>query len=166
MKKKFNLGKIDFHNTGRKINAVEIEIGLKESSGIDYETLKELQKTLVFSASASVWNNKHTDIVVGGQCLDTLAEYPEIAQNPIFRKIYPIWQRYHLNNFNAGTKKQTEEVEKYLKDGKKYDYTGVCEYLKSINLYEDNGYKYGHGWLIEQIPAETTKEIESLFQES
>lgn len=44
-----------------------------------------------------------------------------------------------------------------------YDYTKVCEALKAVNLYEDNGYKYGHSWLVEPIPEEVITEIISIF---
>lgn len=86
MKKTFNFGKIDFENSGKKRNLVTVEIEYREENG-----------KKVFSASADVWNNTHTDIICGGQCLDRIAPY---INDPIFTEILRLWKLYHLNDMH------------------------------------------------------------------
>lgn len=118
----------------------------------------------VFTASAKVWNRRHTDCIYSGQCLDEIAEI--FMHNPVFKKIYEWWKLYHLNDMHAGTPEQERAVEEYKKTHE-YDYTEVCEYLKTIGLYEVdlNGkpYRYGHAWLAEEIPESVLKEMRKLL---
>lgn len=156
MKKTFDFGKIDFYGCGRKINLVTIEVSLKE---------KEAGK-IVFTASGDIWNSKKTDVLCGGQCLDEISRF---IKSETFKKIYHFWKLYHLNDMHAGTPEQEQAIEEALKNGalESNDYSKVCDYLKSINLYEvmheGKVYKYGHSWLYEEIPAEDLKEIKDLL---
>ena len=146
--KTFQFGKIGLYGK-RKINLVEVEICLEETD------------KPVFTASATVWNRSKTDCILAGQCLDTLVPY--LKDNELFMKIHRFWKLFHLNNMKAGTPKQEAAVEEYLKDHK-YDYKEVCDYLESINLLEDNGYKYGTSWLYEPIPENDLEEIRELLK--
>lgn len=149
----YHFGKIDYNGTGRKINAVDIEIKLDE---------KEPGKP-VFTACGNIWNHIHTDIYCGGQCLDTIAKY---VHTPQFKKIYRFWKLYHLNNMNAGTPEQEQAIAAWETQGNKYSYDAACDYLKSIGLYEVeyNGkpYKYGHSWIYRAIPENDLNEIKKL----
>ncbi len=87
MKRTFNFGKIDFEGSGSNKNLVTVEI--------EYKTDGDKK---VFSASAKVWNSRHTDIIMGGQCLDTIAPY--MNNNPDFFEILRLWNLYHLNNMH------------------------------------------------------------------
>lgn len=138
----------------RKINAVEVELRLYE---------KEPGKP-VFSACANAWNNLHSGIV-GGQCLDTLAELsPELRRNPLYREIIGLWRRNHLNDMHAGTERQEHEIQCWLAStGKKWNYDEVCQHLKEVGLYEDDGYKYGTGWLYREINPSDLKRIRELM---
>jgi len=161
MKRIFNFGKIAAYGN-RKINLVTVEVELSEKDGHK-----------VFTASGDVWNSKHTDIIRGGQCLDYIAE-TSIGHNPTFRKIYDYWKKYHLNDMHAGTREQKNALNEAVEAGKfpsrsaSY-YTEHCEYLKSIGLYEvevdGKPYKYGHGWLLWEIPSEDIAAIEALIKE-
>ena len=147
MKKIFEFGKIDFYGTGRKTNAVTIEVELSEGN--------------VFSACGYIWNIRRTDCVCGGQCLDEI--YPFKKNNPTFKAIYEMWKKHHLNDMHAGTEKQEEALEKAGYTGWANDYEECCKYLKSIGLYEDNGYKFGTGWLKREISEEDLKIIRGLL---
>ena len=87
MKRKFNFGKIDFEGRGSANNLVTVEMEYKQDGD---------KKR--FSCSASVWNSRHTDIVAGGQCLDTIAPY--MNNNPVFSEILRLWELYHLNDMH------------------------------------------------------------------
>ena len=97
-----------------------------------------------------------------GQCLDHIN-----PKNEHQKKLVDLWHRYHLNDMKAGTKGQEKAINDWLKFTKSsYDYTKVCEYLKSINMYQvvHNGkqYKYGHGWLTEILPSNIEEETKAV----
>ena len=159
MEKRFNFGKIAFYG-GRKINAVDVDVSYKEKNG---------HKT--FSASGRVWNMPHTDIHVGGQCLDELAEF---VTDEKFKKIYRLWKLYHLNDMHPCTREQENALDEAVKEGKlenRYasNYDACCDYLKSIGLYEveheGKPYRYGSGWIVWDIPEDDIKIIEELMNE-
>lgn len=77
--------------------------------------------------------------------------------------IINIWDQWHLNDLKAGTVNQQAFIDEWKKNNR-YDLTAVCEALKEIGLYEDNGYKYGHGWLVDPLPEEVIREITSIFE--
>ena len=153
MKKIISFGKIDYYGNGRKMNPVDVEINLKET-----------ERGFVFTASGHVWNHIKTDCYTCGQCLDTIAEY---VHDDLFEEIYRIWKLYHLNDMHAGTIEQEKAIDEWKAQGNRYDYAAVCDYLKSIGLYEVeyNGepYKYGHAWLYWEIPADDLAKIKALF---
>lgn len=179
MKKTFNFGKIDYMERGRKDCAVEVTIELCECGGEEVvkngkPTGEHCNKYIEFSASGNIWNHMHTDIYCGGQCLDEIAKY---VKTPTFRQIYDFWKKYHLNGLNAGTREQEEAIKEWENAGNRYDYAAVCEMLKERGLYEvpltnqnlvgtrkADGlpYRYGSGWVIEEIPANDLQKIAEL----
>lgn len=146
MKKVFEFGKIDLNNIGKKVNLVTIEIKL----------INKENKGFCFSASGNVWNARHTDIEMGGQCLDEIKKL--IPHNDTFNFIFDMWNKYHLNDMNAGTIKQAEALKNF-----KGDYTQQCKYLKSLDLLVDDGYRYGSAWLFREIPEQDLKKIIELL---
>ena len=150
--KSFVFGKIDFNGIGRRINAVEIQVGLREYSDGSYS----------FTASVNVWNHIHTDIVAGGQMLDAVELSKLEAKSKLFATIKELWRKYHLNDMHAGTPEQEEALEKAnLLSGN--DFNEACEYLKNIGLYEveyeGKPYRYGSGWLHFPIPKNDLEKI-------
>ena len=148
MKKTFNFGKIDYYGRGRKINLVEVKVELSDKG--------------VFTASATVWNSKKTDCVCAGQCLDEIAKH---IKSDKFKKIYRLWKQYHLNDMHAGTEKQETALIEAGLTSFASDYRKCCNYLESIDLLVDDGYKFGTGWLKRDIPVEDIAEIERLLTE-
>lgn len=121
----------------------------------------KLTQENVFTASASLgWYGKWFGMA--GQCLEELNQYIEDKQ---FKEIYRLWKLYHLNDMHPGTPKQ----EKALRDGGythwANNYYQCCDYLESIGLLVDNGYKFGTGWLKEEIPNEDLQIIKALLNE-
>jgi hypothetical protein len=140
--------------SGRGFKTLEVDIRLETQLCKDWETLEE-KRMYVFGAYAHaprMW----------GQCLDYIHDnaeqyiVPDEMKN-LYNRIYHIWKEYHLNDLQSGTKKQTEHLTKELHRADHY--TEACEYLKGINLFEDRGYQYGHGWLCKEIPEEIVAEI-------
>lgn len=161
--KTINLGKVDYDGRGRKINAVDIKVELRnKEKAKNWETLKEVQNVPELSMTGNIWNGRHSDIISGGQNLEEIGKL--FSGNKDLKRLIEIWREYHSNDLKAGTKKQSEAIEKWEAEGNKYDYDKAIEHLKSIGLYEDNGYKYGHGWLYQPIPESVIKEVQSLSE--
>ena len=154
MKKTFDFGKIDWYGRGRKINAVTVDVELRDS-----------EKGPEFSACAGVWNTRRTDIVAGGQILDELGKYKYLGGNELFRKIRRLWKAYHLNGGHAGTPAQ----EKYLAEHRTWrgDYKMDCECLNKARLLtvklDGKLYTYGNAWLYWPIPEQDLAEIKELL---
>ena len=94
MKKVFHFGKIDYYGRVRRINAVDVEVELKEKPD-----------GLAFSACGEIWNGNHSDVVSAGQNLDEIAKY---IHNNRFSSIYAMWQKYHLNDMRPECEHQRE----------------------------------------------------------
>lgn len=92
-----------------------------------------------------------------GQCLEEMKELA-VEKRSNFDEIIEVWEKYHLNDMRAGTPKQREAVEEYLKENT-YDYNAICDFLKERGIYEDNGYRYGSSWLFEKIPEPVLDKI-------
>lgn len=167
MKKIIDFGKIDFNGCGRKINRVRLSVELRTNNGIES-----------LSVCGEVWNSRNTDCVTCGQCLDSIL--PFFKGNTQFETIYDLWKKYHLNDLNAGTHKQTEALKKQFGNLSADNYEKHCEYLKSIGLYEDKlakgetlsykgkntlkKYAYGTGWICYEIPEDDLKKIKNILE--
>ena len=99
----------------------------------------------------------------------TIAKY---VKNPLFRELHSLWKNYHLNGMHVGTPEQERAIDEWKTKGNKYEYNAVCEHLKSINLYEVNysglsvgkrynneKYRYGSGWIIQELPENVKNRI-------
>ena len=182
MEKTFNFGKIDYMGRGRKDCAVDVTICLEERGGekvLDKDgnfTGNYCNKYVEFTASGNIWNHCHSSIYSGGQNLDEIAKY---VKTPLFKKIYTFWKKYHLNGLHAGTPEQEKAISVWKSNGNEYDYKKACEMLKNCGLYEvpltadligtrkadGKPYRYGHGWVIDNIPEKDLEEIKNLFAE-
>lgn len=152
----FNFGKIDFYGTGRKINAVEVEVNLKEYADSTYS----------FTVSGYIYNARRTDIIMGGQCLDDEAFVKLAAENKLLKELIRLWEAYHLNDLHAGTPEQEKALNE-VNLRRASDYDKACDYLKSIGLYEveykGKPYRYGSGWINYLIPQDDLEKIYQLF---
>lgn len=168
MERKIDIQKVDGYGNGRKSCMVDVKLALDNDN---------------FSACANVWNPRYSDVIYCGQCFDDLLiDFPELNQNEIFMEVYDLWKNYHLNDMHAGTPEQEKAIEEWKAQGHKYDYKEVCDYLKSINLYEvpvstidlkanpkyadskEETYKYGHDWLKVEIPEIDLERIKYLIE--
>lgn len=95
MKKTFNFGKIDYTGRGRKSYPVTVTVELKNTD-----------KGEELSICGDIWNTRKTDIVCGGQCLDTIARY---VKTPLFKELYRFWQLYHLNGMHPECEHQAAQ---------------------------------------------------------
>ena len=187
MKKTFNFGKIKYTNEKRAINLVTVDVELRHCGGETTFTIdrKTGEKTITgktpeyveLSICGNIWNSRHSDIVCGGQCLGTIAKYKEqLEDKEVFETLYNLWKKYHLNGMHAGTPEQEIAIDNWKSQGNRYEYTSACEMLKACGLYEVNytglsvskrynnePYKYGHDWLIQELPGDVLLKIEHLL---
>jgi hypothetical protein len=124
-----------------------------------------------FSMCAEVWLPSKRDILMGGQCVeDVAAMFPE---NEKAQRMAAIWKRWHLNYMRAGSPAQHEWLRENPIDPAEYAYPKshydvVSAKLEAAGLNPDPGYiyngkpyKYGHAWLMEEIPPRVANEIRS-----
>ena len=187
MKKTFNFGKIKYTNQKKAVNLVTVDVELRRRGGETTFTIdrKTGEKTITgktpeyveLSICGEIWNARHTDCVCGGQCLDEIAKYRlQLSDPELFDVIHNLWKNYHLNGMHAGTPEQEQAIEEWEANGNRYEYTAVCEMLKRRGLYEVNytglsvgrrynnePYKYGHGWLVQELPGDVLLRIEHLL---
>lgn len=187
MKKTFNFGKIKY-SSSKRVNLVTVSVELRRKGGeptftIDPKTRERIYtgnttpEYVELSICGDIWNARHTDILCSGQCLDTIAEYRDQLSDPeLFDQLFDLWQRYHLNGMHAGTPEQEKDIDDWKAAGNRYEYTAVCDMLKSCGLYEVNytglsvgrrynnePYKYGHGWLVQELPGEVLLKVEHML---
>ncbi len=162
-KKTINLGKIDANGRGRKSNAVDIEVEIKNrENATDWATQKKLHNVPELIISGAIWNERHTDWQSGGQNSEEISKL--FPNNAKVQRLVEIWEQYHLNDMRAGSKKQTEALE-----GLKYEgndlYDAEKKHLKSKKLLVDNGYEYSSAWLYQPLPQSIIDEVKQLAEE-
>jgi hypothetical protein len=175
------------NNTQNKTGKTTIELGRVKGENYGYKRslavtvdieLKDSEKGLVLSICGYIWNTKRTNIICGGQCNDELKHLLFRQQfttfKPTFkdaRRLFQIWERWHLNDMRAGCEHQRKAKwdEKLLDDTKPATQNNMATWT----YRKDNpkgllaepcpecGYKYGTAWLFETIPADV---IEFLTQ--
>ncbi len=96
------------------------------------------------------------NLISAGQCR-------EEAKDLIPSKLVDIWERWHLNDMRAGTLAQEQALREVKDSFSRLNwYDQACDFLKSVNLLDDNGYRYGSAWLTEELPQDVINYIESL----
>ncbi len=145
---------VGIKNTGKKMYIeLEIKEEHKEKKTIALETVTDY-KTLSMCGTGGQNREETADINSYKQLF--VSEYD-------LNTITEVWQKWHLNDMKAGTKKQQAFIDEWKKSNK-YEYTAICEALKQAGLYEDNGYKYGHSWLVDPLPENVITDIISIFE--
>lgn len=157
-KKTLDFGKVDADMTGEKVNEVTVTIELRGTpimGRVDLTGFGKLPDDLTLSITGDVWNTRHTDIIMGGQCYDELLE---LVPSPLMHEVVGVWKRWHLNGMNAGDAVQ----EQWLREnGHGKDYTETCEKLEQAGLLVHDGYKYGSEWKYEALPREIVNKVMS-----
>lgn len=149
MRKKVVLGKVAYEGS-EKTNEVDIEYSLINGR---------------FSASGNIWQSNKKDIISGGQNLEEiLLLFPG---NELVERIVNVWRKWHLNDMQAGSPKQTAFLEALNLPNHNH-YELAKEKLQEAGLDPDNSfavdgkpYSYGSAWLAIEIPVDVVSEIES-----
>lgn len=166
LKDSLYLGKCDGYGNGRNTNKAYISWEYDPNKG-------------TFTMSAEVWNQRETDIIRGGQCVDEVAKM--FPGNRQAKRMVEVWKEWHLNDMQAGSPAQTAYLEEHAGEWEAYKqsdaykadgdrspshYTWAKKVLTEAGLnpdpnYEHNGkpYNYGSAWLKKEMPAEVVQEI-------
>lgn len=178
-----DFGKIAFNYSGRKRNAADVEIELRQCGGeptYDRNGTPSGHMTPKYTELAivgQVWNSTHTDIVMGGQCLDSMKPY---IHSDLFNEVYELWAKYHLNGMHPGTPEQEAAIKaREERIGRQLTYDEKCELLKEAHLYEveytgpavgrmydHEPYVYGHAWLIQDLPGDVIRRVIEIVKEN
>ena len=136
----------------QKVN-IEIETRQMKSSALnsnkevlDWETLEPVDNPVELSIHGTLGKSC-------GQIVDSFIPTDTQA------RLVEFWKQYHLNGAKSGTRRQMEAIENHHFVHIMYDYKEAVEYLESIGLYEDRGYKYGTGWLYRAFPQDELETI-------
>lgn len=85
------------------------------------------------------------------------------------KKFQTVWNRWHLNDLNAGTPKQEAFLRGLEDRNGGIGYEKAVEALKEAGIYEDadfihegRPYRYGSSWLKEEVPADVLEWLQSL----
>ena len=168
MKRRIRIGRIPYVDFGSRAKTpqycqVEVEIELHPVPSGDRLTIQ-----------GEVWKPNRSDIVVGGQCLDTIRQY--FGKNPNVARLLEIWERWHLNDMRAGSPAQEDALRPVKHTFDRADwYREACNYLESIGLLVDEsyrvpcvtedghkglrGYRYGTAWVYEPLPQAIIDEV-------
>jgi hypothetical protein len=98
-----------------------------------------------------------------------IVEYAEGWNGATVRKFRDIWDRWHLNQMNAGSPEQMKHLRKLKAEGVEFKYgegfdshyTWACDQLDKVNLNPDGG-KYGSKWWSEEAPQDVLEWLQAL----
>lgn len=153
---RYVLGMVDYNGNGRDNCEAALTWSLEDGR---------------FSMSGEIWNPRKTDILAGGQCVDTVVGYfPNDAKA---QRMLAIWREWHLNDMVAGSPAQREWLKANPIDPAEHAYPKshyevACAKLEAEGLnpdpsYTHNGkpYRYGSAWLSRELPPEVIAEVHS-----
>lgn len=142
-------GKCDYNGSGRRNCLAEITWSLHDGR---------------FSMQAGIWNPRRTDYYCCGQAIETVAGY--FPADSKLQRMAEIWRRWHLNDMRAGSPAQEDWLRSNPVPPSEYAYPKSYYEVVSAKLAEAglnpdaDGYRYGHAWKREEIPADVVAEIE------
>lgn len=148
---------ISIHDT-----MISATMKITTKKAINYETMKE-EKMTVLSICGDISNHS------SGQIYDSIMNNLDILYVPKdnIKQLIEIWKEYHLNDLQAGTKKQMDCIKDMESNG--FD-TSANNYYEIINHLEevyklgyDGHYKYGSNWLCKPIPQNIIDELIEIF---
>jgi len=146
---------------------VEISARIRVATRKDWENLKEDKFTNLSITGSLFYSNgskKNPDFITFGQINTALREIQKDVQwifPTRLNKVLEIWDEYHLNDLQAGTKRQTELLK--ILEAEKLKYDEKLKILKKNGLEVDQGYKYGSEWLAKRIPEKILEELEEIL---
>lgn len=134
--------------------SIELTRHERPSSTVEHAEITEYVR-LAIQGEGFHGRRKRDDIDFTGQTVDTLREVTQPAKGwtvTELQRLATLWERWHLNDMRAGCAHVTPviETDQYGRTVPSLTLTPVCPV---------SGYRYGHAWLVEPLPAEVEAEI-------
>lgn len=151
-----------FHIQGTRI---EIEAEFK---ALDRATVTTIDLEEIAGAFNRLSISGTMSAGISGQCVDSIRELAEEHDAAPVIAICDQWERWHLNDMKAGTRRQSEFLATVPQVS---EYTEKSEALHRAGLNPDAGtakgksYKYGSAWLFEPLPDDLEGKLTALFEE-
>jgi hypothetical protein len=166
--KNIYLGTTDFENDGED-NEIYVSVELTQTPlALDWETYKSLFNVPVLRMSGEIWEtdkqsdeNYGRDILSGGQNHSVIKKI--FKGDKDIERLVEIWEKYHLNDLQAGSKRQNKIIEEWLEKGNKFSHEEVGKVLREAGVHFDNGYTYGSQWLYQPIPDSVIVELKNII---
>jgi hypothetical protein len=111
MKTTFHFGKSTAGYYKKTTAELEVKVEVRPQHIYDCKTGKHYMGELCFSVCGGIWNCRHTDYIVCGQCLDEIKKYVYINKS-LFNEIYELWTKYHLKTQYQIPVEDWERIEK------------------------------------------------------
>ena len=172
-------GRINFQGTqDKRFHAVSLELRIEKKTAHDTQLNVDLEPVNGDYLTVSICGNIGTQSC--GQCLDTVADiYPKCQPDaddlPTVLRICELWEAHHLNDMNAGSRVQQACLDAAKRQHERYSgqegpaypsgdhYGWANDILESCGMLVDRGYKYGHAWLVTEVPIDVVMELCELF---
>lgn len=138
-----------------KVYTIKGHIKISHVSNINGRSYIDLSPVTEYNALTIEWEIWRNCVCkYAGQCQDTVKEYSN-ELNADINYLLEIQEKYHLNDLRPGTKEQIA----YLSQ------LGITTYDKAVDALDKAGlntpYKYGSGWLVQELPQEVVSNIKS-----
>ena len=170
MTREKTLGTKKFKIKNKKSNEfyiVKISARVSVVTRKDWESFKR-DKFTNLSITGSLFysdgSKKDLNFITFGQINTVFREIQKDARWIIpdrLNKVLEIWDEYHLNCFQAGTKRQTELLK--LLEAEKFEYDEKLKILRKNDMEVDKEYKFGSEWLAKRIPEKILEELKELL---
>ena len=108
MKNRISFGKVDGYKSGKNNCEVVLDFGFQEFHG----------QAPYFSVIGYLYNHLHTDCIMGGQCIDGLAElFPRLGNNAKYLEIMNLWKSYHLKPIDQIPENVVKRINEIVEKG-------------------------------------------------
>lgn len=122
----------------------------------EHETVTDWWELSISGSTTTAASRRRDDIDGGGQCRDTVSQANGAPSN--LRQFVKVWDAYHLTGMRAGCAHQTP----VWVDGR---------YGREVSLTHtppcpESGYRYGHKWLVADLPQSAVATVLEFLREA
>ncbi len=121
----WQITKVDYNSTGRKINLAELSWRLSGDGR--------------FTAQGGVWNAKQTDYITCGQMVDKVAEF--FPHSQLIIEIFDVWKEWHLKVVTDDSVLKQIKSWKKRADNSFNTYAEFQDYFRSWGKEDTRGIK-------------------------
>lgn len=142
---------------------VDLEIRRRPGTATTVDHV-DIVDPLEVSLTGTVHEYRHREPYGAGQIVDTLADIVTPAPGwtlEEIRELATLWDRWHLNTMRAACAHMVPGD--LVREDNGYGGTRIST-SDPRNVCPDTGYRYGHAWLVEPVPADVVARLEELMR--